>query len=79
MVVLRNGSFRIPSRVCATATTLFFGDDARTRAGCGIYEIVENGHRNGSCRDDGIDWPFPTGIRTQRCRSCCADDLVFDV
>ncbi len=41
MVVLRNGSFRIPSRVCATATTLFFGDDARTRAGCDIYENIK--------------------------------------
>ncbi len=38
VLVLRNGAFRIPSRVCATATTLFFGDDTRTRAECHIYE-----------------------------------------
>jgi hypothetical protein len=41
VLVLRNGKFRIPSRVCATATTLFLGDDTRTRAGCDIYEDIK--------------------------------------
>ncbi len=38
VLVPRNGTFRIPSRVCATATTLFFGDVTRTRAECHIYQ-----------------------------------------
>jgi hypothetical protein len=41
VLVVRNGTFRIPSRVCATATALFFGDDTRTRAGCDIYGSVK--------------------------------------
>lgn len=41
VVVLRNGKFRIPSRVCATATSLFFGDGTRTHADCDIYESIK--------------------------------------
>jgi hypothetical protein len=41
VVVLRNGKFRIPSRVCATATTLFLGDGTRTHADCDIYESIK--------------------------------------
>jgi hypothetical protein len=38
VLVLRNGSFRIPSRVCMTATELFFGDDTKAAPDCDIYE-----------------------------------------
>jgi hypothetical protein len=41
VLVLRNGSCRIPSRVCATATQLVFGDDARVPADCDIYEHLK--------------------------------------
>jgi hypothetical protein len=37
VLVLRNGSFRIPSRVCMTATELLFGDDTKATADCDIY------------------------------------------
>ena len=33
-VVLRDGSFRIPSRVCVTANELIFGDDRRSAEEC---------------------------------------------
>jgi hypothetical protein len=38
VLVLHNGSFRIPSRVCMTATELLFGDDTKAAADCDIYE-----------------------------------------
>jgi hypothetical protein len=37
-LVLRNGSFRIPSRVCVTATALLFGGATRAAIDCDIYE-----------------------------------------
>jgi molecular chaperone DnaK (HSP70) len=41
VVVLRDGSFRIPSRVCATTTKLLFGDDRKTQDECDIYESLK--------------------------------------
>lgn len=41
VVVLRNGSFRIPSRVCMTATDFVFGDEGKTAEECDIYESVK--------------------------------------
>ena len=41
VVVLRDGSFRIPSRVCVNATELFFGDDTKTAEDYDIYESVK--------------------------------------
>ena len=38
VLVLRNGSFRIPSRVCITATELLFGSDRKASQDCEIYE-----------------------------------------
>ena len=40
-VVLRDGSFRIPSRVCATANELIFGDDRKSSDECDIYESLK--------------------------------------
>jgi hypothetical protein len=40
-VVLRDGSFRIPSRVCVTANELIFGDDRRSAEECDIYESLK--------------------------------------
>lgn len=41
VLVLRNGSYRIPSRVCMTATELFFGDDSKAPTDCDIYENLK--------------------------------------
>lgn len=41
IVILRNGSFRIPSRVCMTATEFVFGDDGKTPEDCDIYESIK--------------------------------------
>lgn len=41
VLVLRNGSFRIPSRVCMTATELLFGDDTKAAADCDIYDSLK--------------------------------------
>jgi hypothetical protein len=41
VLVLRNGSFRIPSRVCMTATEVVFGDDTKTAADCDIYDSLK--------------------------------------
>lgn len=41
VLVLRNGSFRIPSRVCVTATELLFGDDTEAAADCDIYDSLK--------------------------------------
>jgi hypothetical protein len=41
ILVLRNGSFRIPSRVCVTATELSFGDETKADADCGIYDSLK--------------------------------------
>src|SRR5690348_4618771 len=41
VLVLRDGSFRIPSRVCVTATELLFGDDRKTSDECDIYESLK--------------------------------------
>jgi hypothetical protein len=41
VLVLRNGSFGIPSRVCTTSTELLFGDQTRTDANCGIYDSLK--------------------------------------
>ena len=41
VLVLRNGSFRIPSRLCATAAELLFGDDRKTSEECDIYESLK--------------------------------------
>ena len=41
ILVQRNGSFRIPSRVCMTATQLLFGDDAKTAADCDIHNSLK--------------------------------------
>jgi len=40
-VVLRDGSFRIPSRVCVTASELIFGDNGKTADDCDIYESLK--------------------------------------
>jgi len=40
-VALRDGAFRIPSRVCVTATDLVFGDNILTSEDCDIYESVK--------------------------------------
>ena len=40
-VVLRDGSFRIPSRVCVTANELIFGDDRKSAEDCYIYESLK--------------------------------------
>src|SRR5713226_4914344 len=40
-VVVRGGSFRIPSRVCATAAEFVFGDDSRSSAQCDVYESLK--------------------------------------
>lgn len=40
-MVLREGSFRIPSRVCMSATEFVFGDDRKTTKECGVYESVK--------------------------------------
>ena len=39
--VLHNGSVRIPSRVCMTATELLFGDDTKCSADCAIYDSLK--------------------------------------
>jgi hypothetical protein len=42
VLVLRNGSFPIPSRVCMTATELLFGDDIKVAAAdCNIYDSLK--------------------------------------
>ncbi len=41
VLVLHNGSFRIPSRVCMTATELLFGDDTKAGADCYIYDSLK--------------------------------------
>jgi hypothetical protein len=41
VLVQRNGSFRIPSRVCMTATELLFGYDAKAAADCDIYDSLK--------------------------------------
>jgi hypothetical protein len=41
VLVLRNGSFRIPSRVCMTATELLFGDDTKVVADCDIFDSLK--------------------------------------
>jgi hypothetical protein len=40
-VVLRNGSFRIPSRVCVTANEVVFGDDSKSPEECDIYASLK--------------------------------------
>src|SRR5437868_11335413 len=40
ILLLRDVSFRIPSRVCLTATELLFGND-NTPDGCEIYESIK--------------------------------------
>ena len=40
-VVLRDKSFRIPSRVCATANEFIFGDDRKSTEECDIYESLK--------------------------------------
>jgi hypothetical protein len=41
VLVLRSGSFRIPSRVCMTATELLFGDDTKSAVDCDIYDSLK--------------------------------------
>ena len=41
VLVLHNGSVRIPSRVCKTATELLFGDDTKSSADCAIYDSLK--------------------------------------
>ncbi len=41
VIVLQQGSFRIPSRVCVTATDLLFGDRHKTSEECDIYESLK--------------------------------------
>ena len=41
VLVLHNGSVRIPSRVCMTATELLFGDDTKSSADCAIYDSLK--------------------------------------
>jgi hypothetical protein len=41
VLVLHNGSVRIPSRVCMTATELLFGDDTKCFADCAIYDSLK--------------------------------------
>lgn len=41
VVVLRYGSFRIPSRVCVTSSELVFGDKWKEREECAIFESVK--------------------------------------
>jgi hypothetical protein len=41
VLVLRNRSFRIPSRVCMTTTHLLFGDDTKDVADCDIFDSLK--------------------------------------
>jgi hypothetical protein len=41
VLVLHNGSAQIPSRVCRTTTDLLFGDRAKARADCYVYERLK--------------------------------------
>jgi hypothetical protein len=41
VLVLHNGSLLIPSRVCVTASELFFGDDTKTFARCDISDSLK--------------------------------------
>jgi hypothetical protein len=41
VLVLRNGSFRIPSRVCITPTELLFANDTKAAAKCDIYDSLK--------------------------------------
>ncbi len=41
VLVVRNGSLRIPSRVCSTESHLLFGDHTKTAADCHIYESIK--------------------------------------
>src|SRR5271156_6810630 len=41
VVVLHNGSVRIPSRVCMTATELLLGDDTKCSTDCAIYDSLK--------------------------------------
>src|SRR5208282_3575266 len=40
-VVLRDESFRIPSRVCVAANELIFGDGSKSAGECDIYESLK--------------------------------------
>jgi hypothetical protein len=41
ILVLHNGSVRIPSRVCMIATELLFGDDTKSSADCAVYDSLK--------------------------------------
>lgn len=41
VLVLRDGSFRIPSRICVTNDQLVFGDNRTASEGCHIFESVK--------------------------------------
>jgi hypothetical protein len=41
VLVQRNGSIRIPSRVCMTARELLFGEDANAAADCDFYDSLK--------------------------------------
>jgi hypothetical protein len=41
VLVLRNGSFRIPSRICMSASELLFGDDTKAASDCEIYDSLK--------------------------------------
>lgn len=41
VVVLRDDTFRIPSRLRVTKTDLLFGDSGKAAAGCNIYESIK--------------------------------------
>ena len=42
ILVLRNGSARIPSRVCVIGTNLLFGDDTKTAANSEVHEKIKD-------------------------------------
>jgi hypothetical protein len=41
VLVVRNGSFRILSRICITATELLFGDESKSASLCSIYDSLK--------------------------------------
>jgi len=41
VLVLHNGSFRFPSRICMTASELLFGDDTKAASDCEIYDSLK--------------------------------------
>jgi hypothetical protein len=41
VLVLRDGSFRIPSRVCITPTEMLFGHDTKAASKCDIYDSLK--------------------------------------